>query len=536
MEDKSMSFTSELIKQGQKEKLWSMYCGHYDLSIPEYMGIQERLLLEQFAIWKDSEIGKHFFGNNMPKTVKEFRERVPLTTYEDYVDFLLEKDESKLPKQHYRWARTSGRSGKYKCKWIPLTDRMYEGHGVVAISAMILSSCGYKGEVRLESDDILLLSTAPLPYSSGYVSHAAHDALDARFIPSLEEAEKMEFADRIATGFSIGMETGIDYFYGLASVLAQMGERFEHGFGSSGSSLKSMKLKTVARLLKGLAISKANHRNMLPKDIWQLKGVATGGMDTDIYRDKVEYYWGRKPLEGYGSTEGGMQCLQGWNFKGMTFYPNFNFYEFIPLEEHLKNKANPKYTPKTVLTNELEPGIYELVFTNLLGGVLMRYRVGDMFTVESIGDPEINCALPQFRFYSRGDDIIDLSNMVRFTEKSIWQAIQKSDIDYVDWTAKKEVDNGKPILHLYIEFKSEDHLDLETVHDRIEDNIRKSNPDYQGLEEIMGKNNLIVSTLPCGAFNHYMQSQHAAGADLAHIKPPRMQPKDHLFEKLINLD
>jgi len=217
-----------------------MYCGHYDLSMAEYMEIQERLLLEQFAIWKDSEIGRHFFGNKPPKTVKEFRERVPLTTYDDYVDLLLDQDETKLPKGHYRWARTSGRSGKFKCKWIPLTDRMYERHGVVAISAMILSSCEYKGDVKLKPDDILLLATAPLPYSSGYVSHATADLLDARFIPSLEEGEKMEFAERIAAGFKLGMETGIDYFYGLASVLAKMGERFEQGAGSSGSSMKNM--------------------------------------------------------------------------------------------------------------------------------------------------------------------------------------------------------------------------------------------------------------------------------------------------------
>jgi len=532
-----MSLAADWIKQGQKEKLWSKYCGHYDLSIPEYMEIQERLLLEQFAIWKDSEIGKHFFGNNTPKSVQEFRERVPLTTYEDYVDFLLEQDETKLPKQHYRWARTSGRSGKYKCKWVPLTDRMYEeSHGAVAISAMILSSCNYKGDVKLEVDDTLLLATAPLPYSSGYVSHATADLLQARFVPPLEEGEKMEFAERIATGFSQGMETGIDYFYGLASVLAKMGEKFEQGAGNSKSSMKNMKLKTILRLLKGLIVSKLNHRNMLPKDIWKLKGVMTGGMDTDIYREKVEYYWGKKPLEGYGSTEGGMQCLQGWNYKGMTFYPHLNFYEWIPLEEHLKNKADPNYVPKTVLTDELEPGIYEIVFTNLLGGVFMRYRVGDMFTVESIGDAEINVALPQFRFYSRGDDMIDLSNMVRFTEKSIWQAINKSNIDYVDWTAKKEIEDGKPILHLYIEFKKPDHLPMEEVHRLVEENIRTIHPDYTGLEEIMGNHNLKISALPCGAFEHYMQSQHAAGADLAHIKPPRMQPKEHLFEKLINMD
>ena len=145
-----MTLTAELIKQGQKDKVWSKYCGYLDLSLKEYMQIQERLLFEQFELLKDCTIGKKFFGNKPPRSIQEFREKVPLTTYEDYVEFLLEKDEKSLPKAHYRWARTSGKSGKYPCKWVPLTDRMYERFGEVAVTAMIMSSCAYKGDVTIE--------------------------------------------------------------------------------------------------------------------------------------------------------------------------------------------------------------------------------------------------------------------------------------------------------------------------------------------------------------------------------------------------
>jgi len=531
-----MTLTSDLIKQSQKEKVWSRYCGHFDLSMEEYMQIQERLLFEQFTLLKDSAIGNHFFGKNPPKSVQEFRERIPLTTYEDYVDFLLDKKEEMLPKANYRWARTSGRSGRYKCKWIPLTDRMYGRYGEVALTAMILSSCSYKGDVKVQPGDVLLLATAPLPYTSGYVSHSTADLLDVRFVPPLEEGEKMEFADRIAAGFSQGMETGIDYFYGLASVLGKMGERFAEGGGSSKSSIKGMKLKTVLKLLKGLIIAKANRRNLLPKDIWKLKGVMTGGMDTDIYREKVEYYWGKPPLEGYACTEGGMQALQGCNYKGMLLFPDINFYEFIPFDEHLKNKEDPNYVPKTVLSNELALGIYEIVFTNLLGGVLQRYRVGDLIRIDSLQDEEIGCNLPQFRFYSRGDDLIDLSNMVRFTEKSIWQSINAAGVKYMDWTARKEVENGKPILHLYMEFLNSEHPPISKIQAMIEEQIAIFHPDYNGMKEIVGDHNFKLTELQRGAFDHFTESQRAAGADLAHLKPPHMQPKDHIFEKLINLE
>jgi hypothetical protein len=412
-----MTFTSELIRNGEKEKIWQKYCGFIDLSTEEYMQIQERLLLEQFEILKDCNLGRHFFGEKAPKSVEEFRKKVPLTKYQDYVDFLMDKKEDDLPPGNYRWARTSGKSGEYPCKWVPMTDRMYEKIGEVVLTAMIFASCGEKGNVNVDANDIILLATAPRPYFSSYVSLATDDLLDVRFIPPLEEGEKMEFGERLKAGFSIGMQTGIDYFYGLASVLTKMGERFESGTTGSKFSMAMLKPSILWRYLKGTIKAKSQKRNVIPRDLWKLKGIMTGGMDTDIYKNQVKHYWGKMPLEGYGCTEGGNAAAQAWNFKGMTFVPDINFYEFIPFDEHIKEKEDPTYTPKTKLMSELTPGVYEIVMTNLNGGVLLRYRIGDLFEVTSIGDEEIGCVLPQFKFYSRCDDYLDLGSMVRLTER-----------------------------------------------------------------------------------------------------------------------
>ena len=97
-----------------------------------------------------------------------------------------------------------------------------------------------------------------------------------------------------------------------------------------------------------------------------------------------------------------------------------------------------KGVAKTLLMDELKPGIYEFVFTNFFGGALMRYRIGDLVEVISLEDEETGVKLPQFSFYSRADDLIDLGSMARFTETSIWKAIDDSGIAYEDWTARKE--------------------------------------------------------------------------------------------------
>lgn len=527
-----MTYTSELIRKGEKEKIWEKYCGFLDLSMKDYMKIQERLLIEQIAILKNCKLGKHFFGKSSPKTVDEFMKKVPLTKYSDYVDFLMDRKEDALPKANYRWARTSGKSGEYACKWVPYTDEMYDKVGETVLTGMIFASCSEKGEVNVSPNDIILLATAPRPYFSSYVSLATDDLLDVRFLPPLEEAEKMEFGERLATGFSLGMETGIDYFFGIASILSMMGERFESGMTGGKFSLKMLKPAILARYLMGMIKAKINKRNLLPKDLWKLKGIGTGGMDTDIYRDRVEHYWGMAPLEGVGCTEGGNIISQSWNRKGMTFPPDINFYEFISFDEHQKEKDDPSYTPKTILMDELTPGIYEIVMTNFYGGALFRYRIGDFYKVVSIGDEEIGTVLPQFEFFSRCDDYMDLGNLVRFTEKTIWQALEISGVKYVDWAARKEVEDGKTILHLYLELDKAEKSKLPVLNKKIKAALDNVNPDFGSMEEIMGDGHVRVSKLPNNAFNNYIQAQRKAGADIAHIKPPHMEPTDAIMETL----
>jgi hypothetical protein len=331
----------------------------------------------------------------------------------------------------------------------------------------------------------------------------------------------------------MAMAEGLDYFFGIASILAKIGERFEQGGSKVKFSFGMLNPKFLFRMGGGFLKAKMKRRALLPKDIWNVKGVMCGGMDTDIYRNQIVHYWGKNPLEGYACTEGGMFGTQTWNYKGLTLFPDCDFYEFIPMEEREKNKKNPNYQPKTVLMDELEPGIYELVFTNLLGGVITRYRVGDLLQVVSLKDEEAGINIPQFRFYSRADDLIDLGSMARFTEKAIWEAIDKSGIAYVDWVARKEEVKGEPVLHLYIEFKNGTKLAMNKAAERIETSLQKVCPDFKDMENMFGNDRLLITELPANTFNLFTENQQKAGADLAHMKPPRMQPKEDVMHRLL---
>ena len=89
---------------------------------------------------------------------------------------------------------------------------MYEKIGEVVLTAMIFASCAEKGEVNVETNDIILLATAPRPYFSSYVSLATDDLLDVQFIPPLEEAEKMEFGERLEAGLALGWKLELIIF------------------------------------------------------------------------------------------------------------------------------------------------------------------------------------------------------------------------------------------------------------------------------------------------------------------------------------
>jgi hypothetical protein len=524
-----------MLREGRKQELWEKYCGYLDLSLDEYLAIQERLLLEQIALLQSSEIGKKILGEKKITTLDEFRKSAPITSYADYEEYLEVKNEDVLPVKPYAWMRTSGKTSS-RPKWLPYTRKMYDKMGEAAVNAMIQSSCKFKGHVAISNGDKLLLTVAPKPYVSGYIGYATREHADVRFLPSLEDGLEMDFGERLTVGFKLAMKHGLDYFYGLSIILVRMGEQFEEQQpGSSKFSKEMLNPLVLWRMIKAVVRTKINNKPLLPREIWKLKGIMSGGTDTGIYRDKIEYYWGKQPMEGFACTEGGTMAMQSYNYKGMIFFPDSSFIEFIPIDEAEKLDEDPSYTPPVLMMNELTVGErYELVFTNFHGGVLVRYRIGDVFEMTAEGDDEIGSNIPEFMFYARKTDVIDLGTILRITERDIWTAVEESGVKYADWVIRKEfIDDDHPILHLYIERKGVNSLDEETARLIVREKMLNSLPEYKDYEEIIGYDPLKLSWFEEGAFANYMSAQVESGADMAHIKPPHMQPSDLIMSKLL---
>jgi hypothetical protein len=530
----------DLLRQGRRDELWQMCCGFIDLSIEQFMAIQKRLLLEQIELLTNSRLGQKVMWWATPSTVDEFRQRVPLTTYADYCPELPERRESVLPAKPARWIKTSGYSGTYEVKWVPMSERFAAECEKACAACSLFAASRYRGDIAHIKEHWKVLCTVGGPeYASGALGDLTKQAFNFDFLPS--NADGLTFVDKIKAGFAEALYEGLDAFGGLPSVLVVVGEQMKEQPKKPDLAFLRAHPKAILRLAKGLVKSKLAGRPMLPSDLWNIKVIYGGGTDSAVFTKKVEEMWGRRPLELYGGTEGGIYAAQTWDYEGMTFVPNLNFFEFIPEDEHFKWQMDHSYEPETVLLDEVKPGQnYEIVITNLHGGALVRFRVGDMIRIISLRNEHSDIDLPQMVFYGRADDVIDIAGLGRLTERIIWEAIQNTGIPYVEWTASKKVIGDRAFLQVYIEPRHRDGLREATMATAISRELGRLESKYHHnpyniydgedppaqLQHPVDSNLVEVALLPQSAFASYIAQRQAEGADLGHLKPPHVNPSE----------
>jgi hypothetical protein len=530
----------ELLRQGRKEELWQMCCGFLYLSLEQFTDIQKRLLLEQIKLLKNSELGRRVMQGAMPETVEEFREQVPLTTYSDYLSDLAEKREDVLPTKPAVWVHNIGWPGRYHVKWMPFSKRFLYEFERVAGGVGLLASCDSQGDFPVKEHMKTLLTMGSRYYGLGVMGYLMQQALGYDILPS--NGEEIPFQERIKAGFKEALSRGLDGCGGLPSVLVYAGEIFRQGAINTDTRFLLSHPSASARMIKGLIKSKLANRPMLPKDLWSLRAIVIGGTDSAIFGKGVEELWGRKPLEIYAGTEGGIYATQTWDHEGMSFIPNLNFFEFIPEREWFKWQLDHSYQPKTILLDEVKAGEkYEIVITNLHGGIMTRCRIGDMVRIISLRNEKLGIDIPQMVFEKRIDELIIMFGVGHLTEKLIGEAIENTDVPYADWTARKEVIDDKPTLHIYLELEGNYIASEQSVAASVYNELEKLEGVYHfNLQKhvygdaisLLGLRPVTVTFLPDGAFSSYISQGRSEGAAVSSLKPPHINPSDEALSLL----
>lgn len=519
-------------KTCSQDEVWQRYCGFFDLSIDEFIEIQEGLLMNQIERVADSPLGKKIMGNRKPKSVEEFRRMVPLTTYQDYEPYLSEQQEDALAEKPYFWCHSAGTEGSFK--WIPYSYEIVGKAIRSYLAGVILASCSKKGEINIGPGLRILLITAPPPYASGSLMINVAHRFSWRVMPPLETAETAEFQERIKMGFQMALKDGVDIIGSLASIMVRIGEEVTEQTRGMKFSWFMLHPKVVSRLFQAWLRSKQEKRPILPKDIWKPKGILVSGVDTAIYKDGVAHYWGVTPHELYACTETPAYALQGWNKKWMTFIPDMAFLELIPYEELLEYQDDKDSQPSTVLLNEVEEGkLYEIVITQFYGMPLLRYRVNDVIRIVAMKDDEAGINLPQIAFQRRVGQVINLGGLCWLDEKTIWQAIANTGIKYTEWTACKEYDQNQSFLRLYLELKEE--REVAKVEALIDEQLEIVDTDYKDVHSYLSLQPVRVTLLSTGTFDRYREEKIKEGANLAHLKPTHVNPPEVVIQRLSEL-
>ena len=512
------------LKSLSQEEIWQEYCGFLDLKIDEYMQIQNRLMEEQISLWSRCALGQRFLQGKQIHSIEEFRRLVPLTTYEDYADVLLPKQGNMLPDDPIIWIQTTWEGGRHPIKVAPYTKSMLDTYRNNVLACMILSTTETKGQFDIKVRDTFLYGLAPLPYATGLFPLALNDEIDIEFLPPVKEAVQMSFGERNKKGFKLGLSKGIDFFFGLGSVAYFVSQSLTELSKSGGKSggLSGCSIPMLMRLAKAKYRCSKENREMLPKDLFNLKGFMVAGTDNNSYKDDLERLWGVRPMELFAGTEPSCIGTETWTRDGMYFFPDTCFYEFIPEMEMERSLMDPDYQPKTYLMNEVIPGEkYELVITVLKGGAFARYRVGDVYQCVGLENPVDGTRIPRFHYIDRVPTIIDIAGFTRISENSIQNVISLSGLQIVDWVAAKEYNHEKrPLLHLYVEIEAQSLASLalskEILREHLSVYFKYVDQDYKDLKRILDVDPLEITILRCGTFAAY---QRQSGKTLRKINP-----------------
>ena len=84
-------------------------------------------------------------------------------------------------------------------------------------------------------------------------------------------------------------------------------------------------------------------------------------------------------------------------------------------------------------------------------------------------------------------------------------------------------------------YKQDSENSVEELHTVLSECFSKNFSDFKDLKEMLMIDPLSVTIISTGSFAAYMKMKMESGADMAHLKPPHMQPPDKILDDLLSI-
>ena len=511
------------------------------------MKYNEELLMKIIYDNKDTEFGKKHNFKDI-KTIDDYRKNVPLTTYDDYIEYIIRMTEngeenliSAYDINHY--AKSSGTMGNPKR--IPVSDISQQVNGKYNLAfrtVVIAKKLGIDWINEpifnlIESDMTTLKNGASYGAISGKIVLRIGDALPLFFTSPIEALvpDPSTNTRYIHSLFGLMNENITNIAYSFASIFLEILRYIKKNWRMLVSDIETGTINNTIEMSDEIRESLSKKIQPMPERAQKLReifeehendqfvpmvwpnlkfatGVGTGGF-TNYLNKIIDEFTGSSLnlfFMGLNASEGLFSIPVKLNTHDAILVPDSMFYEFLEL-----GYDNPEDV-KTL--DQLEVGkSYEVITTNLSG--FYRYKMRDAIKVTGMFNET-----PIIDFLYRIDQNINLFGE-KTTEEMITGIISKVEkefgINIIDFSMWGEEDPMRYICLIEIG-ELPDNIDLYEVQQRIDELICEANPSFSYRRYRDELKPIDLKVLQPETYLLYKDLMVAKGAPASQLKPPRI--------------
>ncbi len=475
------------------------------------MTTQEKFLLTELDHQAQTEYGRKY-GFSDIKSIEDYQQQVPLTTYEDYRPYY-ERIKQGEPNILFRdkllaWLATSAVVGD--AKLLPFTDRLRHK-----------------------------LTMGPLTVYLSYIAENPHEnlkCLAGKFLSIMADPE-LDFINDLPMGWLSGV-TMVEntksnrfakhMFTPSVDVLREKNwdKRFWETSKQAVKQNVSMIAGVPAYIVNYLKALNRKHKSQLGlgdksiTEIWpNLKLIIWGGAKIEGYLPDLRQLVGEQVdfYEVYGATETGLIAHRQGKESGMVPILGNNFFEFVSLQEWRAMEAEGEHYQDFEFTyhtfQDVKPNIdYVIVFTTVSG--LYRYIIGDTVIFHKSD-------VPRFSWTGR---LVWYSNIAleRLYYGEVQQAIQVAEdvlgcpVSNFSYAATHK---PEPQYQFVIESDAPVPEEVARV---VDEQLKQANYNYNFCRNAKLLKKPTIAIVPFGTYAS-LEEEHIkeTAGKIAHYKPPR---------------
>ncbi|NDK54812.1 GH3 auxin-responsive promoter family protein [Pontibacter fetidus] len=475
--------------------------------------VQNELFQNLINTAKGTEWGKKY-GYSDELSVREFQERVPVTTYEElypYIERVMMGEQNLLWPSKVEWFAKSSGTTNARSKFIP-------------VSPESLEDCHYKGGKDMLSIYVNLYPETKLFTGKGLSIGGSHrpSEINSKINCGDVSAVIMQnlpiWAEAIRTPpLKIAL---------MDKWEEKIEKMVEVTVPENVTSMSGVPTWTYVLLKRILEVTGKN--NIL--EVWpNLELFTHGAVAFGPYRqlfkeiipsDKMNY------LEVYNASEGffGIQDQAGTEDEMLLMLDYGVYYEFIPMDQFEEEN------PKTMTLDQVELGKnYAIVISTNAG--LWRYKIGDTIRFTSLSPYRIKISGRTKHFINAfGEEVI-----VENAEAAITKACEATGAIITNFTAAPVyMGSGKRGGHEWlIEFeKAPDNLKQFTY--LLDETLREVNSDYDAKRQNdIALQGPIVHAAPQGTFMNWLRDKGKLGGQ---NKVPRLSNSREYLEEIMQVN